>query len=566
MANVLLLDHSEVAGRAMAGILARGNHRCVVAGNTGEAWDRLWELVRIDLLFLELRLQSENAMFFIQRLRADGIFKRLPVVVYTNVEDHDSIKKALALGVQNYLIKPYNDDHVYREIAKACANPWLNLHFEEEKSFCAQMGLRPDKLRQLRQELMTGLERAAALFPAFAEKQDRFGALAQITALSGAAEAAGVWAVVELLQELQGKAEAGNWAAFMQRKDDFEHAARLLYCYLNPAHVPDGLLTESEREARLEAEQRELWLGRDVKRLGLIVGRQEVEKLLDSLPGCPVMDTVAAAFQMATEKRAAGLSQVMEIVAEDTGLTAQVLVAANRLEREERTPIEDPRTAITLLGDVRLSTLAKALPLVPERRLQFPPITWAHFRMFQAGVARLARYVCTHLEYRALAANAYTAGLLHDVGKLLLLKLYPFAFQAIAGYARHEGALLAEAEQKYIGITTRELGERFARKSGLPLPFCNVIRWVETPESAAEDVELVAIVSLARDVCLHNHVGYCGDTPKDFCPPIEETAAWRVLQGRVFPSFDLGKFEALAHAYCKELKLELSGRRLDAAQ
>lgn len=70
---------------------------------------------------------------------------------------------------------------------------------------------------------------------------------------------------------------------------------------------------------------------------------------------------------------------------------------------------------------------------------------------------------------------------------------------------------------------------------------------------------MVAVVSLARHVCLHNHVGYCGDTPKDHCPPVEETAAWRVLQGKVFPSFDLKSFETQAHAYCHELKQTLSG-------
>jgi len=61
-------------------------------------------------------------------------------------------------------------------------------------------------------------------------------------------------------------------------------------------------------------------------------------------------------------------------------------------------------------------------------------------------------------------------------------------------------------------------------------------------------------------ICLHNHVGYGGDTPKDNCPPIAETAAWRVLQDRMFPSFDLKQFEVQAHAYCRELKLSLSGR------
>jgi hypothetical protein len=56
-------------------------------------------------------------------------------------------------------------------------------------------------------------------------------------------------------------------------------------------------------------------------------------------------------------------------------------------------------------------------------------------------------------------------------------------------------------------------------------------------------------------------VGHCGDTPGDACPPIANTAAWEVLQGRIFPSFDLRKFESQAHAYCKELRMSLIGQQ-----
>jgi len=115
-------------------------------------------------------------------------------------------------------------------------------------------------------------------------------------------------------------------------------------------------------------------------------------------------------------------------------------------------------------------------------------------------------------------------------------------------------------ERLYVGCTTRERAAHCARQRGLPTVFCHVIRWIETPEDAVEDTTLVAVVSLARHVCLHNHVGHCGDTPKDHCPPVEESAAWRVLQNRVFPSFSLPAFESKARSFCAELKQELAGR------
>jgi HD-like signal output (HDOD) protein len=192
--------------------------------------------------------------------------------------------------------------------------------------------------------------------------------------------------------------------------------------------------------------------------------------------------------------------------------------------------------------------------------MQVPPITWPHYWMYLMGVARLARYTCQNLEMKDIEPNAYTAGLLHDLGKLLLLKLYPFGFQAIVSHSKNHSELLHVAELSYLNITTREMAVHFAAQSGLPECYRNVIKCVENPQDSAANSELVAAVSLARFLCLHNHVGYCGDTPYDQAPCIEETPAWQILQTRIFPSFNTRQFEAQAHAYSKELRQELLGR------
>lgn len=562
MANILLLDDSDVAARAMQGILTRGNHRLAVAGDTIEARRLLRELIKIDLLFLELKLKGENGILFLQHLRNDCYLKQVPVVVYTGIADHNVVKKALSMTVQNYLIKPYDDETINKEIAKATINPWRNLLFEEEKSFCAQMGIQPDDLRKMRLDLMAAIDAATSVFPGFAESKKTEDATSQIAAMSESAQAAGFWGLVDYLTELQAKLEEGNWTVFKHSAEELQFASRLLFCHLNPTYTPEGLVSEQERKEQMEARDRAVWLGADAVKRCPLVSAEEVQRQLDGLPGCPVIDTVIAGFQMTADGRAASMSQVMDLVSKDPGLTTQVLIAANHLEREDmNTTIDDPRLACSLLGDLKLAALAKALPAIEERYMHSPPITWAHFWMFQMGVARLAQFTCRYLEFTNMSANAYTAGLVHDIGKLLLLRLYPFGFLAMVNHAKQNSIPLHEAEKKFIGWTTRDMAYRFAQTNALPPAYCNVIRWVERPEDATEDAELVAVVSLARHVCLHNHVGYCGDTPKDYCPPIEETTAWGVLRPRVFPSFNLKKFELQAHGYCSELKQTLVGRQ-----
>jgi HD-like signal output (HDOD) protein len=254
------------------------------------------------------------------------------------------------------------------------------------------------------------------------------------------------------------------------------------------------------------------------------------------------------------------MTPLMELVTIDPGLCGLVLTAANKVEHDDMTSIEDPKAAATLLGEIRLNKLAKTLPLIPERHMNVPPLNWSNYWMYLVGVAEVSQFICNYLEFGYLSSGAYTAGMLHDAGKLALLKLHPFGFQAITRYAAEKKISSREAERRHLGCTTRDLGVILAEHMGLPAVYSRVMRWIDHPDQATEHVDLVAMVSLARHVCLMNRVGQSGDPHPDGLGPISGTMAWQVLQPRLFPSFDLKKFEAQAHAYCLNLRQDLSGK------
>lgn len=560
MANILILDDSDVATRAMMGILARGNHRALAATNTIDAWNLLRSLVKFDLLITELKFPGENGLSFISRLRSDCILKNLPIVVYTGIGDHAVVKKALSLGIQNYLIKPYQDSAIYAEITKVVTNPWRNLSFEEERSFCTQFGYSQPELKRLRQNLEQALAAFKELLNRCNEAEGRALIPAKLAELSAAAEASGVWCVVDQLGEIQPFIESGKWTELTAFIENLDFLGRFLFCHEHPEHLPEGFLSGDEKKQREEARERDRWLFADVNRVGPLTSSASLRHQIENLESCPTADSVVAAFSMTANGQASSLNPVTDLVTRDAGLTTQVIIAANKFEREGMNAVDDPRVAIGLLGENRLNSLSKTMVGFEERHMLLPPISWPHYWMFQVGVAKLTQYACAYLEFNDLNSLAYTAGLLHDIGKLLLLRIHPFAFQAIVSFSRNERIPLPEAESRFLDWTTREMGEHFARLNHIPEPFCQVMRWVEDPESAHSDAELVALVSFARTLCLHNHVGYCGDTPKDTAPDTEELPAWSVIRNRVFPSFNLKKFEAEAHAYCTSLRKELLGR------
>lgn len=563
MANLLLLDESDVAGRAFQGIVARGQHRCFVATKAEDAWRMLREGVVFDLVFLELKLGEGSGLGFLQRLRSDWFWKILPVVIYTSETDSKVVKKALGLRVQNYLIKPYNDDSIHAEIAKAMQNPWRDLHFEEAKSFCALMDLQPETLREMRREVMVGFDKAAQTFPAWAESRQNEEVFAQTSALATQAEAAGVWAGVDFLRDLQNNAAAGTWSAFTRCREVLDFASRLVFCQLNPSYAPDCMRTEEELGRDKEEIERRRWVGIDVDRSGPVVDAAGLEAQVKALASCPVVDTAAAAFQMVADGRGSMMVQVMDLVASDPGLAVHVLATANDMQSDDMTPIVDVRCAAGLLGELKLKAMAKSLPVALERHANCGSFTWSAYWMHQVAVGKLAEFVCSYLDFSYLASTAGTAGLIHDVGRMFLLRLHPFGLQAAMHYAREKKVSLAVAERKHFGCTSRDLARAFAELGVLPPVYANVLKWIEEPDHAEDDRELVAMVAIARHLCLHAHVGTNGDPLVGGNVPLASTPAWRILQPRLFPSFDVKKFEVQAHAYCMRLRSELSGQRGD---
>jgi CheY-like chemotaxis protein/HD-like signal output (HDOD) protein len=558
MANILLLEDNDVACRAMQGILTRGHHRSLIAADSGTALKLLRELVKFDLVFLELKLsKGENGMHFLQNLREDCFLKLIPVVVYSSVTHPDIVKKALSLKVQNYLIKPYREESIYAEIEKAVANPWRNLHFEEEKTFCTQMGLKVSDLKKMLHELRVALHAAIDPLQECAETRNQKEAVTRIDPLAERAEAAGAWGVVEYLQGLKGKLDLRNWPALTQSKEDLAYICLLIDCHLDHNYTPAAFYSDQERKEQEEFKLRSLWLDADLSQ-GPLVQPSEIERKLDELQAGPVVDTVSASFLMNSDGRAPSLNQLIDLVSKDPWLAAQVLMTANQLEHDEMTSIDDIRLAVTMIGYEKLTSMAKLMPVVEERHLRVLPTTWAHYWMFQVAVAHVAQFAAVNLELTDLASNAYTAGLLHDYGRLLLVQQYPFSFQATTTYAKKFLVTTHEAEKKYVGWTTREMGDYFARKRGLPASYCNVIRWVGTPEETSDQDCMVALVTLARQLCLQNQVGFSGDPLLPF-PPLEDSPAWQILRNRVFPSFNLKKFESQTHNLCATLKKELSG-------
>jgi HD-like signal output (HDOD) protein/CheY-like chemotaxis protein len=175
--------------------------------------------------------------------------------------------------------------------------------------------------------------------------------------------------------------------------------------------------------------------------------------------------------------------QVGEIIARDAALTAEVLRLTRSAYMGLPRNLTDPAEAVESLGLETVKALVMALRFLAERSDLKPGYlsvekTWQH----SINVAQLARdLVLFETKDRALASQALAAGLLHDLGKLVLATNFDDLYGRVHSLARKQPVPLWEIEKEMFGANHGEIGGCLVGMWNLPLPIVEAVAFHHEP-------------------------------------------------------------------------------------
>lgn len=176
-----------------------------------------------------------------------------------------------------------------------------------------------------------------------------------------------------------------------------------------------------------------------------------------------------------------GLADVTAAVAVDATISAEVLRAANTAYYGIRGEVTSLQHATTLLGVGRIRALAATVGL---RRylgqwLKLPSVVrcWKHNLATAATAEQLA------LRLGGSPADAYTAGLLHDIGRLALIVAHPRQYPAFLEAADVRGRAMLDLERSLLGMDHCEAGQWFTQQLLLPQVFQDVAGHHHNPDA-----------------------------------------------------------------------------------
>lgn len=202
------------------------------------------------------------------------------------------------------------------------------------------------------------------------------------------------------------------------------------------------------------------------------------------------------------------LSEIAAIIEKDTVLAGQVLKLVNSALYARSGMINSVGHAVAILGLNKLRNMALTMSVTRMWRQAKTPKSWsqAAFNLHSVATAIMADALAQRLSVW-YPEGAFTAGLLHAMGKLLIAVGLPEHFETIALQAG-SGRPFEEIEQSVIGCCHAELAAAALDQWKLPAEIQTAVLYqYECLPDRGGRMELSRLLYIAHQVV--NHLGVC---------------------------------------------------------
>ncbi|WP_372679054.1 HDOD domain-containing protein [Desulfosarcina sp.] len=253
-----------------------------------------------------------------------------------------------------------------------------------------------------------------------------------------------------------------------------------------------------------------------------VSGRDLIREIISTPASLPAIPEMLNEVQQIIKKPATSPAQLVNIIENDSAMVAGILKVANSPFYGFRGKVATIQHASALFGTRRLAELITA---ISAGRVLGKPLDGYGFESGDIWRHSMA-VACTTVEMAAAVGldaldTAYTAGLFHDVGKIILDPYVRERKVLFDNYtATHPRKTLQDAERDILGVDHADIAAILCESWNLPRSVSFGIRHHHQPSSAG-DHQLSHILHLADYFTIQAGVGVSGTA---FCQELDETS------------------------------------------
>jgi len=242
------------------------------------------------------------------------------------------------------------------------------------------------------------------------------------------------------------------------------------------------------------------------------------EELLKKVGALPPMPGTAVKLMSLLNDPRSSVQDMVELIKFDQAATGQVLRLCNSAFFGLSRTVTSLSEATSCLGMVKVLQVVMAVhtsSMLSRKQIGYGlerGMLWKHSVAVALAAAEIGQKV------DAGKVNLmFTAGLLHDIGKVVLNEYVAAEFLEIARRVKAERISFAEAENRVLGFSHAEIGGKLAEAWRLPDPIVRCLRHHHEPEVLSPPDELVDVVYLANTLCRFLGIGVGQESPTSRC-------------------------------------------------
>jgi putative nucleotidyltransferase with HDIG domain len=215
-----------------------------------------------------------------------------------------------------------------------------------------------------------------------------------------------------------------------------------------------------------------------------LLANQSLKTVISRLRSIPSLPTLYHEVTAALRLESPSLDKIARIISKDVGMAAKMLQLANSAFVGTSGRVHSLQQALSLIGTETVRTLVLSVHVFSQFdgntqiRASLPAL-WDHSVAVSALAQRIASSEgCA----KVVVEQSFTAGLLHDIGKVVLLAEMPREYHQIF----ESQTEMKDLERQQLGCTHAEVGAYLMSIWGLPLSLVHAVVFHHHPSDSTE--------------------------------------------------------------------------------
>jgi HD-like signal output (HDOD) protein len=226
----------------------------------------------------------------------------------------------------------------------------------------------------------------------------------------------------------------------------------------------------------------------------------ELRQRIEACPKLASLRSIHGALADLLRNHHSQAGQFAEIIARDPSLTSRLLRMVNSVYFGLGTQVGTIEDAVLYLGLRQIRSLALATPVLEDMSAMGadgPQVSWRDFWLHTLACAFATRDLLNHSDVTIDDDTDYITGLLQNVGKVVIAKVFPAEFAQLTQSVYENEAQVLAAERALLGWDHAAIGAYYLESHKIPAEIVEAVRFHHDPLQAPARKHLAAATHLA---------------------------------------------------------------------